>query len=304
MRVLALILIPLALFGQKTDQAGYMYDLNGRRVPVPATSSSNGNSVQEIQDINGRVSPIEKAEEKVLVDTKTERVVERTIRRYDRNGNPGPLEKVRIEENKAADGSSTVQTTILRADLNGHLSLFEKSTEQTQVSGNTQTISAEVMRPTLNGSVEVVEKKTAQIQKTPTSVSEDSVILRKDANGRFVPAVHEVAQKTIEPGKTSENRTKYSNTNGAMELERQTITQTQKLPDGSEVQDVTVYGNSSPGRASATGPQMREQQQIVRQKVGDETRETLSIRRPALGDQKELGAFVKVGEKVCTGKCE
>lgn len=305
MRVFALLLIALAAFGQRTDQAAYMYDINGRRVPVPSSSRTNGSASEQIQDINGRTAALEKSDEKVLVDTKTEKVIERTVRRFDQNGNPGPLEKVRIEETKAADGSSSsVLTTVFRGDLNGNMALFEKSTKQTQVSGTNQTFTAEVMRPTLNGSVEVVEKASGRIERSGATTTEDTVIYRKDGNGRFAEAAHEVAQKTVEPGKITENRTKYSATNGKLELEGQTVTQTQGQADGSEVKDVTIYGTASPGRASAPGPQLREQQRIVRQKSEGETTETLSIRRPALGDQSQLGEFVKVGEKVCTGKCE
>ena len=305
MRVLALVLFAITANAQRSNQAGYMYDINGRRVPVPSSSSGNGNSSEQIQDINGRVAALEKSEEKILSDTATEKVIERTIRRFDRNGNPGPIEKVRVEENKSADGStSTVLTTVLRGDLNGNLALFEKSTKQTMTSGGTQTFSAEVIRPTLNGPVEVVEKSSGKIHKSGSTTTEDTIVYRKDANGRFAEAAHEVSQKSIEPGKTTENRTKYSTTNGKMEIERQTVTATQKLPDGSEVKDVSIYGNASPGRPSEPGPQLREQQRIVRQQSDGETTETLSIRRPSLGDRKELGEFVKVGEKVCTGKCE
>ena len=281
-----------------------MYDINGRRVPAPSSSRSNGSSAEQVQDINGRVVPLEKSDEKILADTKTEKVVEKTIRRYDQNGNPGPIEKVRIEEIKAADGSTSTLTTVVRGDLNGNLNLFEKSTKQTKVAGGTQTFTAEVMRPTLNGSVEVTEKSSGTIQKSGDTITEDTSVFRKDGNGKFVEAAHEVAEKTVENGKTTENRTKYAATNGKMELAGQTVTRTQKLPDGAEVKDVTIFGTASPGRASAAGPQIREQRRIVKQQAGGETTETLSIRRPALGDQKELGEFVKVGEKVCTGKCE
>jgi hypothetical protein len=286
------------------NQAGYMYDINGRQVATPSSSRTNGNSSEQIEDINGRVAPLEKSEEKVLADTKTEKVIERTVRRYDQNGHPGPIEKVRVEETKAPDGStSTVLTTVYRGDLNGNMALFEKSSKQTQISGGTETFQSETMRPTLNGSVEVIEKSSGKIQKSAKATSEDITIYRKDANGRFAEAAHVVAQKTIEPDRTTENRTKYSTTNGKLEFERQTVTQTQKQPDGSEVKDITIYGNASPGRPSEPGPQLREQQRIVRQRADGETTETLSIRRPSLADQ-ELGAFVKVGEKVCTGKCE
>jgi hypothetical protein len=307
MRVLALIVFAATAFGQKSDRsdnAGFMYDINGRRVPLPASTSGSGGGSQSIQDINGRVAPIEKTEENVLVDTKTERVVERIVRRYDRNGNPGPIEKIRIEENKAADGSSSIMTTVMRSDLNGNLALYEKSAKQTQVSGDTQTFTSEIQRPTLNGSVEIVEKQAGRIQTTPATQSEDTTVLRKDANGRFVEALREVAQKNIEEGKTTENRTRYSATNGVMALERQEVSQTEKLADGTVVKDTSIYSNASTGRPSAAGPQLREQQRVVRQKVGDEVKEVLSIRRPSLGDQKELGEFVKVGEKTCTGKCE
>lgn len=304
MRALALLLFALTAYAQR-NQAGYMYDINGRRVPVPSSSRSNGNSSEQIQDINGRTSPLEKSEEKVLTDTKTQKVIERTIRRYDQNGNPGPIEKIRVEETTAADGSaSTVLTTVLRGDLNGNMALFEKSIRQTRISGEALTFSEEVMRPGLNGSVEVVEKSTGKIQQSENAISEDTIVYRKDANGRLAEAAHEVAQKTITPEKTTENRTKYSTTNGRMEIERQTVTAMQKMPDGSEVKDVSIYSNASPGRASAPGPQLREQQRIVTHKSDGEIRETLSIRRPSLGDHKELGEFVKAGEKVCTGKCE
>ena len=281
-----------------------MYDINGRRVPVPSSSRSNGSSAEQIQDVNGRVVPLEKSDEKILVDTKTEKIIERTIRPYDQNGNPGPIEKVRIEETKAADGSTSVMTTVLRGDLNGNMTLFEKSTKQTKISGGAQTFTGEAMRPTLNGSVEVTEKSSGTIQKSGDTISEDTSVFRKDANGRFVESAHEVTQKTVENGNTTENRAKFAATNGKLELAGQTVTQIQKLPDGTEVKDEIIYGTASAGRASAPGPQIREQRRIVKQQSAGETTETLSIRRPALGDQREFGEFIKVGEKVCSGKCE
>ena len=131
MRVLALLIFTLTAYAQRTNEAGFMYDINGRRVPAPSSSRSNGSSAEQTQDVNGRVAALEKSDEKILVDTKTEKVTERTIRPYDQNGNPGPIEKVRIEETKAADGSTNTLTTVMRGDLNGNLSLFEKSTKQT-----------------------------------------------------------------------------------------------------------------------------------------------------------------------------
>ncbi len=307
MRVLALIIFGAVAFGQKSDRSenvGYMYDINGRRVPVPGGSSGGGGSAQQIVDINGRVAPVEKSEEKVLVDTASEKVVEKIVRTYDRNGNQVGTEKIRVEESKSPGGASTTLTTVMRSDINGNMALYEKSAKQTQVAGDTLTFTTEIQRPTLNGSVETVEKQSGRVQTTKTTVSEDTVIQRRDQNGRFVDAVREVAQKTIEDGKTLENRTKFSTTNGVMELERQTVKQTQKLADGTEVLDTSIYSNASTGRPAAAGPQLREQQRVVRQKAGDQTTETLSVRRPALGDQKELGQFVQVGEKTCTGKCE
>src|SRR3954464_6815004 len=88
------------------------YDLNGRPVSGVSSVQSNGSRSQITRDVNGRTVPVETAEERVVSDSGSSRIIERTIKRYDANGNPGPPERVRIEETKEPDGTVRTSTAV------------------------------------------------------------------------------------------------------------------------------------------------------------------------------------------------
>jgi hypothetical protein len=70
---------------------------------------------------------------------------------------------------------------------------------------------------------------------------------------------------------------------------------------------VNIYGRAIPGVVQDPGaPQQIQEQQIVsRQKNPDgSVTESLSVRRPSLGDPTQLGSVQKISETVCSGKCD
>src|SRR5260370_33159325 len=105
-----------ALLAQQGTQetSTWTLDASGRRVEGPgytAIESLQGSQRQETaQSINGRMVPIQSAEDRVLRQDAQRKEVERIIRKYDATGNPGPPMKLRIEETRNSDGSPTIQS--------------------------------------------------------------------------------------------------------------------------------------------------------------------------------------------------
>src|SRR2546425_12715923 len=115
-------------------------DINGNRVAdgpeVKTSSSKTGSaSTQLMRSVNGRLIPVEMAEERVVRDDAAGKVVERTIRHYDSTGNTIGTEKFLIEERKEGGGNSTVTTTKYGTDVNGRSQVKERITKQIQSSG-------------------------------------------------------------------------------------------------------------------------------------------------------------------------
>ena len=77
--------------------------------------------------------------------------------------------------------------------------------------------------------------------------------------------------------------------------------------DGKQVVERNIYDANALGyaRTDADGQKIREQQIIVRTPGADgSVKETVSVRRPTIADQANLGAPVQLSETVCTGKCQ
>src|SRR6476646_6357347 len=88
---------------QSTQQSStWTIDANGHRVEGPlynvAESAAGGQRAETARSINGRMVPIQSAEDRVLSQDPQNKVVERLVRKYDANGNPGLAMKTRIEE--------------------------------------------------------------------------------------------------------------------------------------------------------------------------------------------------------------
>lgn len=297
----------LAVWGQPQSSTTrtYTFDANGGRQLASESSVANGSSEQAVRNLNGGLSPVEKVEERVLRDDASGRVVERIIRPYDASGQPGPPQKLQIEERKHPDGSKTVETQVFHGNISGGFSLAEKTTSVSRKAGNVETIETQVARPTLNGSVELVERKQARIETGDQTKQELITVERRDSNGAFLPAVREVKETKELNGKTIENATQYiAGPSGQLQLNGQSVAETQKRADGTEIKQVTIFGMSSPGRPNSDQPQLREQQIIEKRSTNGQTVESLSIRRPAVDNPANLGPVQKISEKVCTGTCK
>src|SRR4029077_8622451 len=109
-------------------------DVNGHRVDgfqYDASESPAGSlRVETLKSINGRMTPVQSAEDRLLRQDAQAKVVERVIRRFDGDGNPASSIKVRIEETRNPDGPLTIQSSAYQSDLNGNFQLFERATSQ------------------------------------------------------------------------------------------------------------------------------------------------------------------------------
>ena len=103
------------------------------------SSRTNGTTTEVSTSLNGVQVPLEQSEEKVISESATGKVTERTIRKYDSTGRLSSIERVRTEEEKSSGSGSTVHETTWRSDINGNLNEAERRTVETRVSGATTT---------------------------------------------------------------------------------------------------------------------------------------------------------------------
>jgi hypothetical protein len=308
MRYLAFLFLAVIAVGQQQPRSQtdvYTYDANGRRTLAGQQVAGAGGSEQSVRNLNGRVAPLEKVEEKVLSDNGTERVVEKTIRPFDANGNPQPPQRVRVTERKEGDGARTIETQVFNGNINGGYSLAERSQATERTRDGRTTVETQVARPTLNGGLDTVEKRSTTIVKTGEKTSEDTLTYRKDASGSFFTAARAVKESETKAGRTVENTATYiSGERRQLELSGQTVAETVKRADGSESKQISVFGMNAPGRPATGQPALREQQLIEKNKTAGGIVETLSVRRPAVDNPNALGPAQKISEKVCTGPCQ
>ena len=272
----------------------YVYDVNGD--PSVATETREAKTrggktlVESLPSMNGEPVLNERVEERVVESTGSSRVVERIV-----TYGSGERAKVRTEEKKLPDGTTTVATTEYRDDGNGSLALAERSVLRSR-GGVTETV---IERPTIDGSLAVVEKKSGTARAVGAATETTVITYRQDNNGTFDEAVREVSLKAEKNGVTSETTDQFL----AGQPNGRTVTTTRKSADGGEVREISIYGMTAPGQTVSDKPQLREQRLVERHPVSGGTVETLSIRRPALDDTRQLGQYQLVSKKVCTG-CE
>jgi len=282
----------------------YTYDPNGNRVLANQQSTAKGSAQQSVRNMNGRVAPLEQVEERVISEDSTGRVVEKLVRTYDGNGAALPPQRIRITERKEADGVKSIETQVYQGNINGGFSLTERTQALQRTAEGRVTIETQVARPTINGSLDTVEKKSSTITTAGEKVNSDTLVYRRDNNGSFYTAAREVKETDKKGGVTTENIANYiSGERRELQLAAQTVSETTVRPDGSETRQVNVYGTGLAGRPDTGQPTLREQQIIEKNKTANGTVETLSVRRPAVDDPKNLGPAQKISEKVCTGPC-
>jgi hypothetical protein len=295
---------------QGTQQTStWTLDASGRRVEGPtytAIESLQGSQRQETaQSINGRMVPIQSAEDRVLRQDAQRKEVERIIRKYDATGNPGPPMKVRIEETKNPDGSTTIQSTTYESDINGNLKLFERSTTQIR-KGDTTEMSTTVERATLNGSLQTTERSTSVERKTAGGGSQiDSTTYGRDISGNFTPLMQDVKRISKSGGEETTDAAHYVvDSNGKLTLASRAIDRVRTNPDGSQVLETDVYSKLSVGNAGdANAGEPRLQQQVRRERTpgsGGAVVETTSVRARLPNDPSSFGAYEKTSQVTYT----
>ncbi|MFN0104020.1 MAG: hypothetical protein ACKV2U_18290 [Bryobacteraceae bacterium] len=308
MRYLAFLLILIPAAAQPTAQSQtdvYTFDANGDRVLASQQVAGGNGAEQRVRNMNGRVAPLERVEEKLISDDANGRVVEKVVRPYDANGTPQPPRRILITERKQPDGAKSIETQVFQGNINGGFTLAERSQALERTSDGRVTIDTQISRPTLNGGLETLEKRASTILKSGEKTNEDTLTYRRDSNGTFYPAAREVKETDQKDGRIVENTATYiSGERRQLELAGQTVAETTKRPDGSETRQVNVFGTSAPGRPDIAQPVLREQQTIEKNKTAGGVVETLSIRRPAVDNPNALGPAQKISEKVCTGPCQ
>lgn len=287
----------------------YTYDGLGNRIPQQATASSATGSVEKMQNINGRMVPLEATEVKVLRDDASGKLVERYVKRYDSNGNLARTDKIVEEQQKRPDGSVTTQKTVYRGDINGSQSFAERSVTETRRNGDVTTTKETVDRPTINGNVATVERRETVEQKTPAGQTINTSVFRRQDGGQMYEAAREITER--KEGKngapTVENTTTYENKGlGGLKLYGQIVKQIEKAPDGTEQTKVDIYRRDAPGQTTEQDgkPKLIEEQVIARKKTGPGFVETMDVRRPTLSDPNRLGAPQRIGETVCKSACQ
>jgi hypothetical protein len=274
----------------------------------PTTAKVGDVTVTTVRSLNGRNSPVESIEEKVISDSGGVRVIERIVKRFDPNGNPGPPEKQEIEEKKNGDGSVNRSMKVMRADLNGHYQLAERRVTEARKSGDTTSTTTTIERGTLNGGLELTEKRDETVRQDSTgNESKSATLYRKDVNGRFGEAAKEVLERKVVGNKIVENAAAYeTSSTGQMQLLRQTVSHITKS-GANERREIDVFEPELAGQATgadvAGKPKLREQRVIEKTVTGDRAVENVYVSRTSPNNPNELGPARKVAETVCTGKC-
>jgi len=286
----------------------YATDLNGRRVEAGNSTVATGGDRTEItQNINGRRVPLEQTDEKVVRQDGTTKVVEKTVRKYDRSGQLMSTARQVIEEQTRPNGSTTHTTTYV-TDVNGRLAESQRETTETQKQGSVTRTQSVVERPTVNGSFQAVEKREAVTQTSPSGSQQDQTFYQRSENGGYVVTAREVKETKHAGNRTTETTAMYQplSTSSQLQLTQQNVATTTKRPDGSESIQTDYYGSSWNGqlRDNESSPQLRGQDVVERTPgPGGSVVETLSTRSPSASDVNKLGPLMKVSETICTGKC-
>jgi hypothetical protein len=314
MKALVSLLFVLPLAAQDTSVYDRTRtDINGARIAdgpqIVASRSPNSVDVTErLQSINGRTVPIEKVEERLVQDDKSDRITERVIRPYDRNGNPLPVRKQLIEEKTQPDGSSTIQSLTYNGDINGEMRLTERTTTNKQKSGATETAETVIERPDINGGIAAAEKRSVVKVAEAHAYQESSVTYRKSDNGGFYEATRQTTEHTDNGSQSTDSTAEYERgATGEMQLHGQTVTTTVKQPDGSEESQVDTFGRNAPGMVDSPSNKMKLQfhEIVQRQKgPGNEVMETRSLQQPLISDPDRLSPPHQVSQTICRGKCE
>jgi hypothetical protein len=298
--VCLLLLAPWCALSQ-SERVTYTFDADGRRVPERVVTATNGTRGELLRNANGRLSPTEVTEEKVISAGASGKVVERIIKQFDPMGQLASVTKIRLEEQKHPDGSTTAVSTTYDRTLNGSFELRERTVAQSRHDNGQLRTETLAERPTVNGSIEVVERRVAVEQVAAGQSRQEILVYRREPGAGFRETEREVTVSQTTDGVTLSTTEKYNTAaTGRMELANQYRRRVEKQPDGSEREVVDILG-AGVGDYSPQ-PALRERQIIERKPAPGGMTETFSIQRPELGSGK-LSKPQPISETVCRGNC-
>jgi hypothetical protein len=307
---LSLFIAAAAIAAAQSSTSTYQTDINGRRVELRSSDSTNGTRTERMQSINGRDVPLEQSDEKVLREDSSGKVVERIIRKYDATGRLTTTERVVSEQQNLPSGGSSVKQTTYRSDINGSMREAERRTTVTQVSGGNSTAETTVQRPSINGNFETAERRTSTTETGANTSQTSETVYRLGPSGQMSEALREIKVVTKKGDATTETSSVYEPNganSGRLDLASQSVSTSFKRPDGTDVTEVSLYSRAAPGQAQTSSePQQIKEQQLTERTTRPDGSvvETLSVRRPSLADPNRLGSLQKISETVCKGKCD
>lgn len=297
----------IAMASAQSVTTTYSTDINGTVIRDGSVVSTDDQHTQLFQNLNGRTVPLEQTDQKVLSKDAAGSVVERIVRRYDRNGQLSSTERTVIEQ-RVQPGGYTEQSTTYASDINGEMHETESRRVDSRTSGASTSTETVIERPTLNGAMQEVEKRSAVTETAKDRSKQDETTYRRNGNGDFYPAVRQISEETKSGNQTVTKSALYEPIGGEqMSLSRQSVTTTTKAADGSETTSVDYYAPSAPGVARENGaaPQLYEQDVVTRRKQADgSVLETLTARRSSISQPGRLESPIKISETVCTGNCD
>jgi hypothetical protein len=303
-----LVLVCLGICAAQSAVTSSSVDINGNSVPGVSTVSADHQATEVSQSINGRQVPLEQSSSKVLTETPSGRTVETILRKFNQTGQLISTERVVTEEEKHGNNSTT-RTTTYRSDINGNVAQAERKIVESSTQGNVINTQTVIERPSINGSMQAVEKRSQVTESTGQETTHsDETVYRLSGSGDYYPALREVTDTSKEGNQTVAKTAHYEPiASSQLQLTRQSVATMTKRPDGSQVEQVNLYGNAVPGNVRENGAplQLYEQQLIDREKgPGDTVVQTLSVRRPTMSNPNTLGPLQKISETTCKGNCD
>ena len=306
MRVLLALFIPVLCAAQSSTATYRTDNLNGGRVNTGSVSTSNGDSTERMQSINGRMVPLEQTSEKVLRDDASGKVVERIIKRYDSTGKLIETQRVLSEETPVRNGAKTMKESVSVTDYNGRSREIERRTTQTQTTGNTTTTNISVDRSNPNGAFQPAERRNIVATGDDRKQESHEVVQMPDLNGRMRDAARTDSITQVTGDRKVSNSTTFEpDATGKMALKEQKVETTVKRPGGETVETSLYSPNATPQMRSAMESNVHiREQRIVERQIGADgsVRESTSVRRPG-ADPDRLGPAQKISETACSGKC-
>ena len=290
----------------QSNTAAYITDINGHQVEATSSvTTRDGERTELSQSLNGRKVPLEQTETHIL-NKGNPAVTETIVRKFGPTGQLISTERTVQEETKRA-GGSTIRAALYRSDTNGSLHEDERRVIETQAQGTATTSDVVISRPGPTGSFDPFEKRKVVTTGDAKARHENETVYRPSQSGQFFEAQREVKDIQTAGNKTVENAASYElDYTGKMQLVRQTVSETIKASDGSEVTEMNIYERNSLGRPrDEQGGQKIDEQRIIERTKGpnNSVTETTTVRRPSLADPTHLGEPNKISETICTGKC-